>query len=105
MPLNTIYVLTFLFVFLHVHIYHYHKPIFTITEIAWDRGTTKQKPGNNKKKLFIALGEVILQQANNTDNIYYCILETRAIFTETVDETSAAGAEIMFVSSQRKDSH
>lgn len=33
--------------------------------------------------------KVILQQANNTDNIYYCVLEMRAIFTITADETSA----------------
>lgn len=72
-----------------------------------DRGITKLKPGSKKetnKFCLSLLQEVILQQANNTDNIYRCILEMCVVFTVTVDGTSAVALRSC-LSLTAKDSH
>lgn len=65
------------------------------------------KPGaedTDKQILFIASQEVTLHQANNTENIYCCVLEMRTIFTVSADETSAAALRSC-LSGAVKDSH
>lgn len=66
-------------------------------------GRWKLKPGNTKETIqSIYLKTVILQQANNTDNIYYCILEMCAIFTVTGEETSAVAPRSYLSLSERQ---
>lgn len=102
-PLNPIYVLRSLSAILQTpHLYDepISAGIYFQSDCMWQwyYRADAWRWGRGKLFVFIYLQEVILQQANNTDNIYYCIQKVRVIFTVTVDQTSAAAPAFVFVS-------
>lgn len=108
MPLNTIHVQK-LYVYCCISAYTqilWQANIYYHRDCLWQRyykAETWQQE-RDKQILFIALKEIILQQANNTNNIYYCVLEMCAIFTVMLDETSAVALRSC-LSLTVKDSH